>query len=60
MAKCVLNNRTCSYNFTCKRCGWNEEEVEHRERLMSDNGLTLCKDGLERLIIKREESEPNT
>lgn len=58
MANCVLRERTCSVDSTsCTHCGCNAEEVEHRENLFSEKGLTLCKDGLKRLIITRDENK---
>lgn len=37
----------------CFRCGWERSEAVRRMELINANGLTKCKDGLERLIIKR-------
>ena len=37
----------------CFRCGWERSEADRRMELINANGLTKCKDGLERLIIKR-------
>jgi len=52
---CLLGKQKC--NRECRHCGWNPEEVTLRIKLFIENGLTPCKDGLERLIIKRKESE---
>lgn len=35
----------------CFRCGWNEQEARYRQRLLSVNGLTMCSDGLRRLVL---------
>lgn len=35
----------------CLHCGWNEKEALFRRMLMKENGLTLCSDGLRRLVI---------
>lgn len=54
---CTLNPqyRECKYN--CGICGWSQKEAKRREKLLSTNGLTVCKDGMKRLIIKRKVSE---
>lgn len=58
MDNCVLCERTCSNDSaSCKHCGWNAEEVEHRKKLLAENGATLCDDGLQRLIITRNKNE---
>lgn len=44
----------------CYRCGWNAGEMERRNRQIKAEGLTLCDDGLERLIIQRAEPFPET
>lgn len=50
--KCLLEKPNC-YG-SCANCGWNPSEVKRREELFIKNGLTLCDDGMERLIIKPE------
>ena len=64
MAKCTLDERVRQCNEECEKygrpCGWDEDEQKMRKQLLSKNGLTTCEKGLERLIIKREKSEPNT
>lgn len=35
----------------CWRCGWNEQEARYRQRLAAAKGLTMCSDGLRRLVI---------
>lgn len=58
MVNCVLCERTCSVDSTsCTHCGWNAEEVERRKKLFSEKGLTLCKNGLQGLIITRDENK---
>ena len=49
--KCLLKDPNCKENCGC--CGWNPNEVNRRKLLFYANGLTKCKDGLKRLIIKR-------
>lgn len=34
----------------CERCGWDEEEANRRKKIP----LTLCKDGLRRIIIPKK------
>lgn len=41
----------------CGRCGWNIEEQKKRQHMIADNKLTVCKNGLKKLIIKRKVSE---
>lgn len=58
MADCELIDRTCFFDSnSCTHCGWNAEEAEHRKKLLTEKGVTLCKDGLQRLIITREKNE---
>lgn len=38
----------------CHGCGWNKQEAVYRRLLLRENGLTLCPDGLRRLVISRE------
>lgn len=35
----------------CWRCGWNAHEARYRQRLAAAKGLTLCSDGLRRLVM---------
>ena len=37
----------------CKHCGWEAAEVERRRTYLREHGLTLCADGLRRLIIQK-------
>ena len=51
--ECLLHNKNsqlCSES-RCFRCGWNAREARMREILFAANGLTLCSDGLRRLVI---------
>lgn len=40
----------CAQN-QCRGCGWDRNEQLHRKYLLTVNGLTLCQDGLYRLIL---------
>lgn len=57
MGFCTLDDQTRQCEMKCGGCGFNLKEQKQREKLFEKNGLTLCKDGLRRLIIKREENE---
>lgn len=37
----------------CDRCGWEAAEAERRRAYLRKHGLTLCADGLRRLIIPK-------
>lgn len=37
----------------CPTCGWEVEEAERRRTYTREHGLTLCEDGLYRLIIPK-------
>lgn len=50
--KCLLKEANC--DMRCAICGWNKEVEERRNKLLAEKGLTLCSDGLKRLVIKRE------
>ena len=54
-------SRVCEENQCC-RCGWNEREARFRSMLLAVKGLTLCSDGLRRLVMparnyQKEESK---
>ena len=51
--KCLLEEPNCDRR--CTHCGWRSVEAERRDKAIKENGLTICADGLERLIIKRGE-----
>ena len=40
----------------CEGCGWEATEAERRSEHLKKHGLTLCADGLRRLIIKKEKN----
>lgn len=44
----------------CASCGWEAAEAARRREYMKEHGLTLCADGLRRLIIKKEENDMAT
>ena len=51
--ECLLHNKNiqrCSES-RCFRCGWNAHEARLREILFAAKGLTMCSDGLRRLVI---------
>nr|UWG00637.1 MAG: hypothetical protein [Bacteriophage sp.] len=37
----------------CDHCGWEAAEAERRRAYLREHGLTLCADGLRRLIIPK-------
>lgn len=41
----------------CPNCGWNEREALYRRAYLKEYGLTLCDDGLRRLVIPKAERE---
>lgn len=52
--KCLLpeasRRKDCG---SCDHCGWEAEEAERRRAYLHEHGLTLCADGLRRLIIPK-------
>ncbi|MGM9584388.1 MAG: hypothetical protein ACI3V1_02510 [Faecousia sp.] len=44
------NSQVCEES-QCWRCGWNEQEARYRQRLLAAKGLTMCSDGLRRLVM---------
>lgn len=44
----------------CAACGWEAAEAARRTQYIKEHGLTLCADGLRRLIMKKEENEMAT
>lgn len=42
----------CDDGKACKNCGWNVDVINKRNRQINEEGLTLCSDGLRRLVIK--------
>ena len=51
--KCTLKNRNCTTVGSCAGCGWEENEIWRRMGIRREVGLTLCEDGLKRLIVGR-------
>lgn len=51
----LVSQNDCNNN--CKRCGWNPSEAKKRKKILAENGLTLCEDGLKRLILPKVECE---
>ena len=60
--ECLLARSPYEYNYEyntccrpnmCPTCGWQVDEARRRNELLHRVGLTLCSDGLERLINKR-------
>lgn len=50
---CLLHNKNsqfCSESH-CFRCGWNEQEDRNQRMLLAVKGLTMCSDGLRRLVM---------
>lgn len=41
----------------CEGCGWERAEAARRRAYLKEHGLTLCADGLRRLVIRKERSE---
>lgn len=54
MPGCTLGKMRASgcIGSTCDGCGWNQDEIAHRNKLLARNGLTEGPDGLRRLIIR--------
>ena len=52
MKKACDINENCDYK--CKNCGHNPAEIERRKKLIATYGLTVGKDGLQRLVIRKE------
>lgn len=51
--ECLLHNKNiqlCSES-RCFRCGWNEQVARLRWELLAVQGLTMCSDGLRRLVM---------
>lgn len=42
---------------SCEHCGWEAKEAARRRDYIKQHGLTLCADGLRRLIIRKENAE---
>lgn len=55
--KCIqkydpTEHERCGNGSACGKCGWNIDVHNQRVREINANGLTLCEDGLSRLVIK--------
>lgn len=51
--ECLLHNKNiqlCS-QIQCFRCGWYEPEARSRRMLLAAKGLTMCSDGMRRLVM---------
>lgn len=51
--ECLLHDKNiqrCSES-RCFRCGWYEPEARSRRMLLAAKGLTMCSDGLRRLVL---------
>ena len=41
----------------CASCGWEAAEAARRREYVKEHGLTLCADGLRRMVVRKERSE---
>ena len=41
----------------CEGCGWERAEATRRHAYLKEHGLTLCADGLRRMVVRKERSE---
>ena len=41
----------------CEGCGWERAEATSRRAYLKEHGLTLCADGLRRMVVRKERSE---
>lgn len=57
IAICTLDDQARYCKENCEGCGWNLAVRKKREKAVAENKLTVCKDGLKRLIIKGKVSE---
>lgn len=55
--KCDVMDSICEYD--CKNCGHSFEEIKRRKQLFAENGLTVGKDGLARLILPKKGGDDN-
>lgn len=53
LLRCYRNKNLPCDTSMCKSCGWDDSEHKRRLKLADENGLTLCNDGLFRLIITK-------
>ena len=54
---CTLDAQTRNCKMNCAGCGFDLKELKMRQKMVAENKLTVCKDGLKRLIIKGKVSE---
>lgn len=58
---CTLDPQAAERNFCrpeqCSYCGWGREERARREAYTEEYGLTLCADGLRRLVMKEKDGK---
>ena len=59
---CTLEHKSgwCKGAYQCHKCGWNQKEKNRRSAILKENGLTLCEDGLSRLILPRDPDDAET
>ena len=53
MNKCVLEDNSACEKRNCEECGWNADIIHRRQLLLKKNGLTVCTDGLHRLVLPK-------
>lgn len=44
-------NEECQGGAVCAKCGWNVRVCNARNKKINEEGLTLCSDGLRKLIV---------
>lgn len=54
---CTLDAQSRCCNENCSGCGFDLKEQKRRQQMIAENKLTVCKNGLKKLIIKRKASE---
>lgn len=45
------------YPGECRKCGWNASVEFRRKEQIRKNGLTKCRDGKRRLILRKEKGD---
>lgn len=53
---CTLPNRNCASVGHCAHCGWEASEIEQRNKLLAENGLTTVLH-MEKLILPARKTE---
>ena len=55
---CTMDPGAYERNFCkpedCATCGWGRKETERRSEYIKTHGLTLCADGLRRLVMSEK------